>query len=263
MTRELKSFVLRFVANHLAFPQRRHQAASLINIAQTLPFFQFPAEIRNEIYRFSVVSPEALTSFRQPALTRASKKLRDESLGIFFAENSFDLYLRETELTILSERDELLPDIITPRGLILRLETFNSPIWAPRPSPLCHITNVTLHFGTIETRMFWADLFLDPGMEKLCWWNFLDFVSTPFPELLRNLKLKSQPKLCRDQALVYRRHQESSIALEKAAHTQWESGDFEDLLLLATRLEEECPWAKLHMSLQNYWDAKCIHDIRR
>lgn len=267
MSRELKSSVLRFVANHLAFSQRRHQTTPLIHAPQTLPFFRFPAEIRNEIYRFSVASPEALTSFRQPALTRASRKLRDESLGIFFAENSFDLSIRETELTILSQHCELPPNTITPRGLILRLETLNSPESGPRPSPLRHVRRVTLRFGTIETRMFWADLFSDPAVDEVCWLNFPGSFSTPYPEALRDPKIRA--KLCRDQALVYKRHQESSMALSKSTHTQWESGDFENLLLLATRLQEECPRAKLNMSLQiyrggecNYWGGECIHDIR-
>ncbi|KIW03598.1 uncharacterized protein PV09_05351 [Verruconis gallopava] len=54
---------------------------------------RLPAEIRNMIWRFAVVSPEQLNivgdSPQQPALARTCRQIRNECLRFFYRENSF------------------------------------------------------------------------------------------------------------------------------------------------------------------------------
>lgn len=62
---------------------------------QAIDVFQFtelPPEIRNKIYRFSLVDND-LISLAQPALTRVSRVIRFECLPVFYGNNAFLLEL--------------------------------------------------------------------------------------------------------------------------------------------------------------------------
>jgi hypothetical protein len=53
-------------------------------------FMRLPAEIRNQIFEYVVVQPLPLEARRpEPAITRVNKQIRDESLPIFYKQNTF------------------------------------------------------------------------------------------------------------------------------------------------------------------------------
>ncbi|KAJ0116597.1 hypothetical protein J7T55_009747 [Diaporthe amygdali] len=59
------------------------------------PFLLLPAEMRNKIYRYSLVQSKlsgSICGFVQPPLTRTNKQIRSEALPIYYGENAF--YLR-------------------------------------------------------------------------------------------------------------------------------------------------------------------------
>ena len=68
----------------------------------TSPFIELPAELRNRIYEFAVIESDPIDLIVccckhcphmaivvQPAVTRASRQLREESLPIFYGQNLF------------------------------------------------------------------------------------------------------------------------------------------------------------------------------
>lgn len=66
---------------------------TVMEIAQPSRLMSLPPELRNMIWRFTVVSPKPLTILgdtpKQPSICRASQQTRKETLQIFYRENSF------------------------------------------------------------------------------------------------------------------------------------------------------------------------------
>lgn len=67
-----------------------------------------PAELRNEIYRWSLVVPNTITNnngatLRQPALLRCCQQTRREGMSIFLAENTFAVFVRNHNWTLPTE----------------------------------------------------------------------------------------------------------------------------------------------------------------
>lgn len=61
----------------------------------TFDLHKIPAELRNAIYGYCVVKPEPISisdkaNLSQPEITRVCKQLREESLPIFFGQNTFE-----------------------------------------------------------------------------------------------------------------------------------------------------------------------------
>lgn len=67
-------------------------------------FFEFPAEIRDVIYKEALIAPEGalVRSFTPPPLLCASRRLRDEALPLFYKYNHFEITVKR------SRQDELL-----------------------------------------------------------------------------------------------------------------------------------------------------------
>ena len=65
---------------------------------------ELPAELRNRIYCYAVVSdtsvPVGANSFSEPALLATSKQIRDEASPVFYAENSFNVDMSDYETTL-------------------------------------------------------------------------------------------------------------------------------------------------------------------
>ena len=61
---------------------------------RTFPFLRLPAEIRNSIYKLTVVSEDKIKLDRGPnpslAIAKTCRQVYDESIGIFYASNQFD-----------------------------------------------------------------------------------------------------------------------------------------------------------------------------
>ncbi|KAK4549718.1 hypothetical protein LTR36_005019 [Oleoguttula mirabilis] len=62
------------------------------------PLLELPAELRNEIYRCTLVEAGGdirikKESFHEPALLYASKQVRSEALPVFYGKNTFDLFI--------------------------------------------------------------------------------------------------------------------------------------------------------------------------
>lgn len=60
---------------------------------QPFPFLNLPAELRNRIHCFALASASVLHGgkTKQPPLTRVSRQIRSESLGIFYTKNWFNM----------------------------------------------------------------------------------------------------------------------------------------------------------------------------
>ncbi|GIZ41608.1 hypothetical protein CKM354_000490700 [Cercospora kikuchii] len=83
------------------------------NRDQKLTFFDLAPELRNEIYKLSLVSADgiAITSKNpnkiEPALLFSSKKMRSEALDMFYHENSFHFDNPETAIGFLKALSRL------------------------------------------------------------------------------------------------------------------------------------------------------------
>ena len=70
---------------------------------ESSPLLRLPAELRNDIYRLVVVSPNAIrvgvTGFNEPPILTVSKQIRREASAILFAENSFVVTIHDYNVT--------------------------------------------------------------------------------------------------------------------------------------------------------------------
>ena len=83
------------------------------SVQQTDYFTELPPEIRNRIYRYTlpseddeliVASPftdEAMNMATQPAITRVSRQIREETLKMFYANATFVAYIKDFDFTRL------------------------------------------------------------------------------------------------------------------------------------------------------------------
>jgi hypothetical protein len=78
-------------------------SSSAMEIVQDSPLLKLPAEIRNEIWRWTVVVPNQLAIYgdnpKQPAITRTCRQIRQESIGYFYRKNSFTCTIRNYDPT--------------------------------------------------------------------------------------------------------------------------------------------------------------------
>ena len=66
---------------------------------------ELPAELRNRIYRCTLVKPRTLvnaTTFSQPGLLRTCQQIRAEALDIYFLENDFALVVDDFDYSLAS-----------------------------------------------------------------------------------------------------------------------------------------------------------------
>lgn len=75
---------------------------------QKLTLFHLPAELRNRIYRYALVTPNANgetivdhTNYAQSALLRTSRQLRHEASPVFYFENVFRFACPDFDCTTL------------------------------------------------------------------------------------------------------------------------------------------------------------------
>lgn len=77
---------------------------------------RLPAELRNEIYRYTVIDDSAIIidvhGFREPHLFMACKEVRKEAAPIFYAENKFQIDIEDYGIAILhSFHNIILPAV--------------------------------------------------------------------------------------------------------------------------------------------------------
>lgn len=77
-------------------PQLEPQLTQSQDSEERSPFILLPAEIRNKIYRYSLVedpSADRIRGLVQPPLTRTNNQIRSEALPIYYGENRFYLII--------------------------------------------------------------------------------------------------------------------------------------------------------------------------
>jgi hypothetical protein len=79
---------------------------------ESSPLLRLPAELRNDIYRLVVVSPNAIrvgvTGFSEPPILSVSKQIRRETSVILYAENNFDVDIYNYDITSCQKWNEKL-----------------------------------------------------------------------------------------------------------------------------------------------------------
>ncbi|TKA66663.1 hypothetical protein B0A55_09028 [Friedmanniomyces simplex] len=82
------------------------------------PFLDLPRELRDQIYRFALLSPEPIIISRhcefQPGLLRTNRQLRNETLEIWFTENELQLEIHDLDLPLLVRFRQLLAKYRAP-----------------------------------------------------------------------------------------------------------------------------------------------------
>lgn len=67
-----------------------------------MSFLDLPAEMRNQIYKYSLLKSDYITLLNtkpfieEPALLMTSKKVRNEALAIFYGNNTFEIHKIDT-----------------------------------------------------------------------------------------------------------------------------------------------------------------------
>lgn len=74
-------------------PQHTCGPLLTIMLQKPFPFLNLPPDIRNTIYRHTLVHPDATDMASQPALTRLNQQIRTECLPIYNGENRFSFLL--------------------------------------------------------------------------------------------------------------------------------------------------------------------------
>lgn len=99
--KELRRLERRFRAPESVFPTRCEELRT-VPAAKTFPFLDLPPEVRVCIYEYALREPfvQRLRNFVTPALARASSQLRQESLPVWFAINTFVAEVKSTFLGI-------------------------------------------------------------------------------------------------------------------------------------------------------------------
>ncbi|KAG8169919.1 hypothetical protein KVR01_000664 [Diaporthe batatas] len=62
--------------------------------AHRFPLLSLPAEIRNNIYREALITPDIVRSLVPPALLQTSRAIRNEALAMYYTHNAFEITVK-------------------------------------------------------------------------------------------------------------------------------------------------------------------------
>ncbi|KAJ0109973.1 hypothetical protein J7T55_014775 [Diaporthe amygdali] len=97
-----------------------NQDLSMVQIVQPafapqgdFPFFKLPGEIRNIIYKETLIVPDGglVRSFTPPPLLSVSKRLRNEAMPLFYIHNHFEITVKRSAADELLARGRELPSV--------------------------------------------------------------------------------------------------------------------------------------------------------
>ncbi|KAG6358483.1 hypothetical protein INS49_014367 [Diaporthe citri] len=72
------------------------------------PFLSLPPEIRNIVYRETLLKDRLVASLRQPGLLCANKQIRGEALAMFYSQNKFFLLIIIQSSQVLQKVQEII-----------------------------------------------------------------------------------------------------------------------------------------------------------
>lgn len=140
---------------------------------ETSGLLQLPPELRNQVYRHAIINPQAIavssSGFEVPALFTTCKQFRNETIALFYTENTFAVAVKDYDFSLLAKWENNIDTIFNSEREIadsvaeqVELVGTEDPNWS---NLLCWMRK--MHEGTVKYRAAAPSAFRDANLNEV------------------------------------------------------------------------------------------------